>query len=82
MDDLDLNHHVNNINYLKWVLDDFDYDFRVTLRISSVEITASSFIPAQTLDGKKVTEASTDVLLIKSLLFILIRYERFSLNLW
>ena len=36
--DLDMNQHVNNINYLKWVLDDFDYDFRVTLRISSIEM--------------------------------------------
>jgi len=36
--DLDLNHHVNNINYLKWVLDDFDYEFRNKFRVYSVEI--------------------------------------------
>jgi len=36
--DLDMNHHVNNINYLKWVLDDFDYSFRQKYRLSSIEI--------------------------------------------
>ena len=36
--DLDMNHHVNNINYLKWVLDDFDYEFRQKYRIHTVEI--------------------------------------------
>ena len=35
--DLDLNLHVNNINYLKWVLDDFDYEFRNKYRVSSIE---------------------------------------------
>jgi acyl-ACP thioesterase len=35
--DLDMNHHVNNINYLKWVLDDFDYDYRMKFSISSIE---------------------------------------------
>ena len=36
--DLDMNQHVNNINYLKWVLDDFDYDFRIKFRIASIEM--------------------------------------------
>ena len=36
--DLDMNHHVNNINYLKWVLDDFDYSFRQKFRLESIEI--------------------------------------------
>jgi acyl-ACP thioesterase len=35
--DLDMNHHVNNINYLKWVLDSFNYDFRMKYRIRSIE---------------------------------------------
>ena len=35
--DLDMNHHVNNINYLKWVLDEFDLDFRNKYRISTIE---------------------------------------------
>ncbi len=36
--DLDMNHHVNNINYLKWVLDDFDYSYRQKFRLGSIEI--------------------------------------------
>jgi len=36
--DLDMNHHVNNINYLKWVLDDFEYSFRQKYRLGSIEI--------------------------------------------
>jgi acyl-ACP thioesterase len=36
--DLDMNHHVNNINYLKWVLDDFEYSFRQKFRLGSIEI--------------------------------------------
>lgn len=36
--DLDMNHHVNNINYLKWVLDDFDYYYRQKYRLGSIEI--------------------------------------------
>jgi len=35
--DLDMNHHVNNIQYLKWVLDDFSYDFRKKYRLESIE---------------------------------------------
>ncbi len=35
--DLDMNHHVNNIQYLKWVLDDFSYDFRKQYRLESIE---------------------------------------------
>jgi acyl-ACP thioesterase len=35
--DLDMNHHVNNINYLKWVLDEFHLEFRNKYRISSIE---------------------------------------------
>jgi fatty acyl-ACP thioesterase B len=35
--DLDMNHHVNNIQYLKWVLDDFSYDFRMKYRLASIE---------------------------------------------
>jgi fatty acyl-ACP thioesterase B len=35
--DLDMNHHVNNIQYLKWVLDDFSYDFRMKFRLESIE---------------------------------------------
>jgi acyl-ACP thioesterase len=33
-----MNHHVNNINYLKWVLDDFEYSFRQKYRLASIEI--------------------------------------------
>lgn len=36
--DLDMNHHVNNINYLKWVLNDFDFKFRKKFRLESIEI--------------------------------------------
>jgi len=36
--DLDMNHHVNNINYLKWVLDDFEYSYRQKYRLGSIEI--------------------------------------------
>jgi acyl-ACP thioesterase len=36
--DLDMNHHVNNINYLKWVLDDFDGPFRDKYRIRTIEM--------------------------------------------
>lgn len=36
--DLDMNYHVNNINYLKWVLDDFDGRFRDRFRISLIEM--------------------------------------------
>ena len=36
--DLDMNHHVNNINYLKWVLDDFEYSFRQKYRLGIIEI--------------------------------------------
>jgi acyl-ACP thioesterase len=36
--DLDMNHHVNNINYLKWVLDDFEYSFRQKYRLGSIEM--------------------------------------------
>lgn len=36
--DLDMNHHVNNINYLRWVLDDFEYSFRQKYRLGSIEI--------------------------------------------
>jgi len=36
--DLDMNHHVNNINYLKWVLDDFDFNFRKSYKLKSIEI--------------------------------------------
>jgi acyl-ACP thioesterase len=35
--DLDMNHHVNNIQYLKWVLDDFSFDFRKKYRLESIE---------------------------------------------
>jgi medium-chain acyl-[acyl-carrier-protein] hydrolase len=35
--DLDVNHHVNNIQYLKWVLDDFHYDFRMKFILESIE---------------------------------------------
>ncbi len=35
--DLDVNHHVNNIHYLRWVLDDFDYDFRKINRLYAIE---------------------------------------------
>lgn len=35
--DLDMNHHVNNIQYLKWVLDDFSYDFRMKFVLESIE---------------------------------------------
>jgi acyl-ACP thioesterase len=35
--DLDMNHHVNNINYLKWVLNDFDFEFRRKFRLQSIE---------------------------------------------
>jgi len=35
--DLDMNHHVNNINYLKWVLDEFDLEFRNKFRVSTIE---------------------------------------------
>jgi len=35
--DLDMNHHVNNIQYLKWVLDDFSYRFRMVYRLESIE---------------------------------------------
>jgi acyl-ACP thioesterase len=35
--DLDMNHHVNNINYLKWVLDEFDLEFRNRYRVSTIE---------------------------------------------
>ena len=35
--DLDMNHHVNNIQYLKWVLDDFSYDFRMNFILESIE---------------------------------------------
>lgn len=36
--DLDMNHHVNNVSYLRWVLDDFSFDFRMKNLVSSVEI--------------------------------------------
>ena len=36
--DLDMNHHVNNINYLRWVLDDFDGQFRDKFRIRTIEM--------------------------------------------
>lgn len=35
--DLDMNHHVNNINYIKWVLNDFDFEFRMKYRLESIE---------------------------------------------
>jgi acyl-ACP thioesterase len=35
--DLDMNLHVNNINYLKWVLDEFDLEFRNEYRVSTIE---------------------------------------------
>ena len=35
--ELDVNHHVNNIHYSKWVLDDFDFDFRKKYRLESIE---------------------------------------------
>ncbi|MBS0000589.1 MAG: hypothetical protein KFF73_16535 [Cyclobacteriaceae bacterium] len=35
--DLDMNFHVNNIQYLKWVLDDFSYEFRLKYRLASIE---------------------------------------------
>lgn len=35
--DLDMNHHVNNINYIKWILDGFDYDFRMNFQVRTVE---------------------------------------------
>jgi medium-chain acyl-[acyl-carrier-protein] hydrolase len=35
--DLDMNHHVNNIQYLKWVLDGFSYDFRTKYSLASIE---------------------------------------------
>lgn len=35
--DLDMNNHVNNIHYLKWVMDDFKLDFRQNFLIESIE---------------------------------------------
>jgi acyl-ACP thioesterase len=53
--DLDMNHHVNNINYLKWVLDTFDYDFRMKYKISSVETNYLS----EALYGEKLKRYTT-----------------------
>ena len=36
--DLDMNNHVNNITYIRWVTDDFDLDFRKKHRFSQLEM--------------------------------------------
>ena len=53
-DDLDLNHHANNSNYIAWALETLPYDFRNRNTISNVDIllkndtTAGEIIIAQT----------------------------------
>lgn len=36
--DLDMNNHVNNITYVRWIMDGFDNKFRSELRLSMLEI--------------------------------------------
>lgn len=53
-DDLDLNHHANNSNYISWALETLPYDFRNNNTVSNVDIllkndtTAGEIIIAQT----------------------------------
>lgn len=53
-DDLDLNHHANNSNYISWALETLPYDFRNNNTVSNVDIllkndtTAGETIIAQT----------------------------------
>ena len=37
-DDLDVNQHVNNSNFLVWALESLDYDFRKTKQIKVLDI--------------------------------------------
>lgn len=53
-DDLDLNHHANNSNYISWALETLPYDFRKNHTLSNVDIllknetTAGELITART----------------------------------
>ena len=53
-DDLDLNHHANNSNYISWALETLPYDFRNNNTVSNIDIllkndtTAGETIIAQT----------------------------------
>ena len=53
-DDLDLNHHANNSNYISWALETLPYDFRNNNTVSNIDIllkndtTAGEIIIAQT----------------------------------
>jgi medium-chain acyl-[acyl-carrier-protein] hydrolase len=56
--DLDMNHHVNNIQYLKWVLDDFSYEFRMKYRLVSIE---SNYLSEALYNDALVRQTEQDV---------------------
>lgn len=45
--DLDMNDHVNNVNYVKWMIDQFDYSFYRTHRIKELIVNYSYQLKAE-----------------------------------
>jgi medium-chain acyl-[acyl-carrier-protein] hydrolase len=55
--DLDINLHVNNVIYLKWITDSYDLDFRMNHRAVSVEI---NYLAESRLNDEIVIRTSAD----------------------
>ena len=56
-DDLDVNQHVNNANYIAWALETLDYNFKCENAIKSMDVYYKKDIA---FDGKIVAEACLD----------------------
>lgn len=57
-DDIDVNRHVNNANYLAWALETIDYNFKCQNRVKTIDVYYKKDIA---YDGKIISYADVDM---------------------
>jgi len=67
-DDLDVNKHVNNVNYIIWAFETLDFDFRLTHKLKALDMQFKKEITfgSKVLSEARVNEDGTTVHLLKN----------------